>query len=66
MVTQFYKSLFTEPNHGNVGFYMKYRFKPLEADVTQSIGGVVEKDEIRKAVFDMGAWKAPGPDGYPA
>jgi hypothetical protein len=66
MVTNFYKSLFTEPNHGNVDLYMKYRFKPLEVDVAHSIGKVVDNDEIRKAVFDMGAWKAPGPDGYPA
>ncbi|GAU48590.1 hypothetical protein TSUD_405800 [Trifolium subterraneum] len=61
-----YEYGYLEPNHGNVEFYMKYRFKPLEVDVAHSIGGVVGKDEIQKVVYDMGAWKAPCPDGYPA
>lgn len=26
----------------------------------------VSMAEVRKAVFGMGMWKAPGPDGFPA
>ncbi|PNX63728.1 ribonuclease H, partial [Trifolium pratense] len=45
---------------------MKYGFKPLEGEVVHNIDREVENEEIKEALFDMGAWKAPGPDGYPA
>lgn len=25
-----------------------------------------DNEEVKKALFDMGPWKSPGPDGYPA
>ncbi|MCI44142.1 ribonuclease H protein, partial [Trifolium medium] len=66
LVTKYYKDLFTETNDRNIIFSMKYGFKPLEAEVASNLDREVGNDEIKEALFDMGAWKAPGPDGYPA
>ncbi|GAU31728.1 hypothetical protein TSUD_215290 [Trifolium subterraneum] len=66
LVTNYYKELFTETNDRRITFNMKYGFKPLEEEVASKLEREVENDEIKIALFDMGAWKAPGPDGYPA
>jgi hypothetical protein len=66
LVTNFYKELFTETNVGLTKLDMKYGFKPLEDEMAHNIDREVENEEVKEALFDMGAWKAPGPDGYPA
>jgi hypothetical protein len=66
LVTNYYKDLFAETNENLVTLDMKYGFKPLEDEVAHNIDIVVQNDEIGTTLFEMGAWKALGPDGYPA
>ncbi|PNY06740.1 endonuclease/exonuclease/phosphatase family protein [Trifolium pratense] len=35
-------------------------------DALEKLAGAINDDEIKKALFDISPWKAPGPDGYPA
>ncbi|MCH80117.1 ribonuclease H [Trifolium medium] len=46
--------------------HTRYGFRKIESDTAETMIMPISTDEIKGAMFDMGAWKAPGPDGYQA
>ncbi|MCH81163.1 RNA-directed DNA polymerase (Reverse transcriptase), partial [Trifolium medium] len=41
-------------------------YPSIEDDMLARLSDSVEEVEVKRALFDMTPWKAPGPDGYPA
>lgn len=66
MVNTFYQKLFAMDNVHLDWFQTRYTFPPLDPGVRESLQAPLLDDEIKHAVFGMGPWKAPGPDGFPA
>jgi hypothetical protein len=58
--------LFTEEVNMAICTRSEYTFVPLKDDIVQDLNCSISKEEIKNALFQMGSWKAPGPDGYPA
>jgi hypothetical protein len=66
MANNFYKNLFSIDGNEVSWFQTKITFPRLLDEELQQIRGPIEDVEIRRAVFSMSPWKAPGPDGFPA
>jgi hypothetical protein len=66
MANDFYQNLFT--NNADVVQWQQtvLTYPSLSEAEVQQIRCDIEDEEIRKAVFSMNPWKAPGPDGFPA
>jgi hypothetical protein len=66
MVNTFYQDLFSRPRETWCWFQTPITYPSLDFDVFNRLASSLNDDEIKKALFDMSPWKAPGPDGYPA
>lgn len=65
LVNNFYKNLFIEEHVFGAWFHSNFTFGVLNNDISNSLCGDVTLDEVKKVVFHMGAWKAPGPTVSP-
>ncbi|XP_019160671.1 PREDICTED: uncharacterized protein LOC109157220 [Ipomoea nil] len=65
-VQDFYAHLFRVEGEGDMMAAIRGRFPRLEQRDWRIFNRSVTKEEVRKAVFDMSPWKAPGPDGLQA
>lgn len=63
MAIEFYGRLYTEENANGPVLGIRGAFFPRLSMEEQHLGGSIVEEEVRKAVFDMGAYKASGPDG---
>jgi hypothetical protein len=66
MVNNYYLELFTVREQSTTWIQTRVSFPPLSPSMQTSLSAEVSDAEVQQAVFSMGAWKAPGPDGYPA
>lgn len=62
--TTFFKSLFAADSSSNVSHLQVLTVPQLSQDGVNSLTGPVTMDEVRRAVFSMKSYKAPGPDGF--
>ncbi|XP_058762472.1 uncharacterized protein LOC131635855 [Vicia villosa] len=65
MVTDFYKDLFSCKLDWDEKESTVIKFPIISPAERSRLEEEVSNDEIRKALFSMKPWKAPGPDGYP-
>jgi hypothetical protein len=66
MVTDFYKTLLTG-NDDQINWHQtRCTYPQLSHIEYQGLKDNIQDAEVRKALFDMNPWKAPGPDGFPA
>lgn len=66
MVNSFYKDLFSDPALDVPWVQFHLSFPRIEQNLLDALGQDISEVEVKKALFDMDAWKAPGPDGFPA
>jgi hypothetical protein len=66
MVTEFYIKLFSDNQLNRDWFQTKITYPELDAEMINKLKNTCTEDEVRRAVFSMQPWKAPGPDGFPA
>ena len=60
----YYKELFCTRGGRRWGRVLEYVPKVVNEDVNKELVREVEEDEIKNAVFQLGTFKAPGPDGF--
>ncbi|XP_058759648.1 uncharacterized protein LOC131632954 [Vicia villosa] len=65
-VTDFYKGLFASNNSWWSWKGSEICYPKLEVATVQELNKDISNDEVRKALFSMKPWKAPGTDGFPA
>lgn len=66
MVNKFCKDLFLDNDGPAEWFQSRVTFPSIPLDCYGKLAGDISNDEVKSAMFGMGAWKAPGPDGFPA
>ncbi|GAU31911.1 hypothetical protein TSUD_270960 [Trifolium subterraneum] len=66
MVNGFYKKLFTDNGITRDWFQTEITYPELEQSLLSSMAAPISKEEVKRALFNMHPWKAPGPDGFPA
>jgi ribonuclease HI len=66
MATDFYVKLFSEDQLRRDWFQTALSFPVLEPEVISDLAAPITREEVKRAVFNMHPWKAPGPDGFPA
>jgi hypothetical protein len=66
MVNNFYYDLFSKSNERWEWKQTDVTFPILDRETFDMLGMPIEDQEVKKALFSMSPWKAPGPDGYPA
>jgi len=67
MVREFFKKLYTDEASAYTPFTIPAnRFPRLNNDEVDQLSKPFPGSEIKRAIFDMNAFKAPGPDGYQA
>jgi len=67
MVRDFFKALYTDESISYTPYIVPANgFPRLSTEDMDSLARPFTGNDIRKAIFDMDAFKAPGPDGYPA
>jgi hypothetical protein len=66
MVNGHFEELFADSEEGSDWQQTKYTYPHLTVDNMESLTAPFQDHEIKNAIFDMGSWKAPGPDGFPA
>lgn len=65
MANNYYRHLFHEEGNVNDWFQTPITFPHVDLEVLLRLQDPVTAQEVRMAMFGMGAWKAPGPDGFP-
>lgn len=63
MVTDFYRNHFAA-TESHEKLCIQGTFPALDETLMSSLGGDVTNEEIKRTIFQMGGFKAPGPDGY--
>lgn len=63
-VIQFFSDLYTSNPQDEVNYSNITSFPPIKEEDKAFIEKAVTKDEVKKALFSMGSYKSPGPDGY--
>jgi hypothetical protein len=66
MVNDFYKHLFALEHTSNDWADSVVSYPRLEDAELLELEADIKFEEVRRAVFSMKPWKAPGPDGFPA
>ncbi|MCH99416.1 hypothetical protein A2U01_0020428, partial [Trifolium medium] len=66
LANDFYKKLFSADQISRPWANIGITYPVLDPVVMSNLAEPVSKEEIRRAVFNMHPWKAPGPDGFPA
>ena len=67
MVRTFFMNLYTDDCDTFTPFLpLANKFPTLTTEETTSLNKEFTDSEIKKAIFEMGAYKAPGPDGFQA
>lgn len=65
-VNDYYKKLFSLGEKWDSWQQTKISFPELQQANIINLDTNVSNEEVRKALFGMKPWKAPGPDGFPA
>lgn len=65
-VVLYYKNLFHEDLVSRVIHDTRSSFPPIDQNFKDSLTTPVSQQEIKVAIYNIGAFKAPGEDGYPA
>jgi hypothetical protein len=66
MANDFYQKLFSRNQILYDWYQTDVTYPKLSNEVLQKLNASIVNDEVRRAVFKMNPWKAPGPDGFPA
>lgn len=66
MALSYYRDLFTSNQREPRQLQTVSAFPPLNSTERDSLSSVISSQEIKEAVFQMGRFKAPGPDGIQA
>lgn len=62
----FYNNLFKEEENDRIWVDTKQKWGKIEVSRPKGVSVDVREEEISRAFFQIGAFKAPGNDGYPA
>ncbi|XP_028790082.1 uncharacterized protein LOC114746054 [Neltuma alba] len=63
MGCHFFKALYTENGEGSPSLEFGMKYPTIDAVHINTLGKEVEDTEVKRALFDMGPLKSPGPDG---
>jgi hypothetical protein len=66
MANEFYRKLFTRTQDLIDWHQTAVTYPRLSNEKLEKLDAPIDNDEVRKAIFNMDPWKAPGPDGFPA
>jgi hypothetical protein len=66
LATDFYKKLFSTDQMSRNWENTDITYPALDQEVLSKLAEPISNEEVRRAVFNMQPWKAPGPDGFPA
>jgi hypothetical protein len=66
LANDFYKKLFTDTHISRDWFQSEITYPNLDTDMLSQIAAPINNEEVKRALFNMNPWKAPGPDGFPA
>jgi hypothetical protein len=66
LVNDYYKQLFAWEQIQCTWQQTEVTFPLLEHDHIIKLGAPIQNEEVKRAMFSMNPWKAPGPDGFPA
>ena len=66
MVTGFYRNLYTTEGVTDMDRVLQHVPRKVTPHMNEMLTAPYTKDEVKKALFQMGPTKSPGPDGFPA
>lgn len=64
-IETYFQNLFTSEGQRDWGDILSFVSPIITEDINSSLMAPIIDEEIRHAVFQMGALKSPGPDGFP-
>lgn len=62
---RFYRNIFKDERSSRTESAEEFVRKVVTEEINEDLGKAVEDEDIRVAAFQLGALKAPGPDGFP-
>ncbi|KAK4274538.1 hypothetical protein QN277_017742 [Acacia crassicarpa] len=65
LVTNYFRNIYCANEQGSVGLVTRAKFPAIDRLTLLNISKMPEDEEIRRALFAMGCYKAPGVDGFP-
>lgn len=64
MATEFYKNLFSKEGDSHHREHFFSKFPTIDEGIKNQLLRTVTDEEVKRALFDMKPFKAPGPDGF--